>query len=391
MNGRLIISESGRDRIHELYDERTVIGRGVDADLNLKNPAVASAHCEVKRTATGFKVVDLETTDGTKVNGQLINQQTLQNGDTIQIGEVRITYLGESGAVERPAKKAPPQPLTFHPTDAQGEPHRFYRHEQKRGLGSGPKAALILAALGILALILVWLGRSIPNEEPIGRYRDAVSMLDDEAASARSIEQAIQILENLPPGTVQERDLVHMIETAKGRLFNLVGPVMNQEAQDEFTRIMQYYKSHSEDIGYLQGQVRYFREHYPETGQLVQLEETLEEVLAGGPEGKKKWSEAQQFLRHALKNADFRGAFDALTKLDGDAIMVRAHGPRIATYRNTFERAFKRHFEDMKARALSAHEAGDTERARRIYAQLANVGLEPYSSQAKTLLNSLGG
>ncbi|NRA97591.1 MAG: FHA domain-containing protein [Planctomycetes bacterium] len=390
MNGKLIVSEHGRDRIHELCDEQTIVGRGMDSDLHLKHPDVAAEHCAIKRTPSGFKVVDLETNEGTKVNGHLVNQHVLQNGDTIQVGAVRITYLGDSGAPGQASRKAPPPPLTSHPTNAEGEPHRFYRHEQKAGLGSGTKVALILAALGILALILVSLGQNVPNEASILRFQEARRLLENKN-DPRSIQRAIEILKNLPPGAVQERDRVNMVYAAESRLLDLGGGVVDQKAEIEFTRIMQYYNSHKEDIGYLKGQVRSCREHFPASAQLLKLEATLEDVLAGGEEGKQKWSAAQEFLRHALKNAEFKGAFETLAQLEGDAAMLRIHGSRIATYRRTFERAFKSHFEIMTARALSAHERGKTELAQRIYAQLADVGLEPYASQARTLLESLDG
>ncbi len=390
MNGKLIVSEHGRDRIPELCDEQTIVGRGRDADLHLKHPNVAAEHCAIKRTPSGFKVVDLETIEGTKVNGHLVNQHVLQNGDTIQIGEVRITFLGDSGAPEQPSRKAPQPPLTSHPTNAEGEPHRFYRHDQKTGLGTGPKVALIIAALGILTLILVSLGQNVPNEAGVLRFQEARRLLENEK-DPRSIKRAIEILENLPPGTVQEHDRVNMIYAAQSRLLDLGNGGVDPKAEIEFTRIMQYYNNHKENIGYLKGQVRDFREHFPGSGQLLKLEATLEDALGGGEEGRQKWSAAQEFLRHALKNAEFKGALETLAQLEGDAAMLRIHGSRIATYRRTFERAFKSHFEIMTARALSAHERGKTELARLIYSQLEDAGLEPYASQARTLLESLDG
>ncbi|MAG55374.1 MAG: hypothetical protein CMJ83_03700 [Planctomycetes bacterium] len=387
MNGKLIVSEAGRDRVHELCDERTVIGTGVDADLHLKQAEVASAHCEIKRTSSGFKIVDLETASGTTINGNVVNQHALQNGDTIQLGAARLTYLGDSAATKAKPKSAPPSPLTFHPTNEEGEPRRFYRHEGQSGLGAGPKAALILAALSILALILVWLGKSIPNEEGRKQLQEAQALIAKK--NVGSVRKGLRLLETLPPGTIQERTLEEMKEKAKEKIFNLERGKTNIEAENEFRRILEYHLSHKNDTGYLRSQIPLFKKRYPDSQRIEELERRLSTAAGGGASKQAAWDAAEDGLRTFLGKDDYKGAFDVLKRMEADDDFVRGHGTRIATYRGTLERQFGRHFAKEKTRALALHQQGKVELAKRIYQTLASVGCEPYSSQAKLLLTKL--
>lgn len=393
MNGKLIVSEGGRDRVHELCDARTIVGRGADADLHLREEGVSPAHCEVTRIDGGFKVVDLETAEGTKVNGQFVNHHVLKNGDTIQVGSARITYLGDSAPEKKPSRAAPPPPLKVHPTNADGEPQRFYRHEQNPGLPSGAKAAIILAVISLLALILVWMGSTVPNEEGHQEYAEARALIarGERDGDPRALEKGIAILEGLPPGVVHETDLEFQIDKAKGRLLELVGDVEETKAEAEYRRIIEYWESHPDDVGYLRGQTRFFKDAYPESGLIKDLERRLTEAQSGGKEGIKRWEKAQDDLRLSLRGKDFKAAFAKLRELEADPTLSAIHSGSIATYRKTFERAFKDHFAAEKERALRAFQGGDVTRAKDIYRGLVEVGLEPYATQAKALLGKLGG
>jgi len=388
MSGKLIVSESGRDRVHELCDARTVIGVGGDADLHLRQEDVAPAHCEVARIEGGFKVVDLETAEGTRVNGQYVNQHVLKNGDTIQVGSARITYLGASAPEKKPSRAAPPIPLKVHPTDDNGEPQRFYRHEQNPGLPSGAKAAIILAVISLLALILVWMGKTVPNEEGHRNYREARALV--ESNSARSIKEGIAMLKALPPGVVHDRDLEFLLDKAKGRLFDLEGDVAESKAEAEYRRIIEYAEAHPDDVGYLRGQTRFFRDAYPESGLIKDLESRLTTAQAGGHAGIARWEKAQDELRDALQARNYRAGFTLLGRLEDDAQLAELYSGTLATYRNTFERAFKQHFAAEKERALEAFQSGNVSRARKIYQGLVDAQIEPYSGQAKALIGKLG-
>jgi pSer/pThr/pTyr-binding forkhead associated (FHA) protein len=70
--------------------ERIVIGRGRKADLALAEVTISRAHAVIGFGAQGFFVEDLDSTNGTMVNGAPVQKQMLKNDDEIQMGKLRI-------------------------------------------------------------------------------------------------------------------------------------------------------------------------------------------------------------------------------------------------------------------------------------------------------------
>jgi pSer/pThr/pTyr-binding forkhead associated (FHA) protein len=70
--------------------ERIVIGRGRKADLALAEATISRAHAAVGFDTDGFFIEDLDSTNGTRVNGAPVVKQHLKNDDEIQMGKLRI-------------------------------------------------------------------------------------------------------------------------------------------------------------------------------------------------------------------------------------------------------------------------------------------------------------
>jgi diguanylate cyclase (GGDEF)-like protein len=102
-----VIAGSGTDfgKHFVLERQRTAIGREKVNDIALNDGKVSKAHCEVSviRSARGIEqigILDLDSTNGTYVNGQAVVQATLKAGDKIQAGET-ILQLSYSDEIER--------------------------------------------------------------------------------------------------------------------------------------------------------------------------------------------------------------------------------------------------------------------------------------------------
>jgi pSer/pThr/pTyr-binding forkhead associated (FHA) protein len=67
------------------------IGRSTGADFIVDAPLVSRVHCRLTAGATGLEVVDLESTNGTFVNGARTDRAILQNGDKLGVGRVELT------------------------------------------------------------------------------------------------------------------------------------------------------------------------------------------------------------------------------------------------------------------------------------------------------------
>jgi hypothetical protein len=79
------------DRI-TLSEKPVLIGRLPDCEITLADPNVSRRHAEVRPFGTGFLVVDLGSTNGTKVNGTTVSEHQLQDGDSITVGATRIRF-----------------------------------------------------------------------------------------------------------------------------------------------------------------------------------------------------------------------------------------------------------------------------------------------------------
>ncbi len=85
--------------IHHVHikRDRTTLGRKPYNHIVLTDSAVSGEHCvfELKGLADVF-VQDLGSTNGTYINGHMVQKQLLQDGDVIAIGQVRIEYLSSN-------------------------------------------------------------------------------------------------------------------------------------------------------------------------------------------------------------------------------------------------------------------------------------------------------
>jgi hypothetical protein len=75
-----------------LANETAVIGRLPDCAVPLSDPQVSRNHAEIRRGPDGFRVVDLGSTNGTSVNGTIVGEQLLRDGDEIGVGNTMIRY-----------------------------------------------------------------------------------------------------------------------------------------------------------------------------------------------------------------------------------------------------------------------------------------------------------
>jgi pSer/pThr/pTyr-binding forkhead associated (FHA) protein len=85
-------------RVLPLGFGRHTIGRTAPADLVIDEPSVSARHAEVEVKADGVYLVNLLSTNGTRVNGGAINTCRLVPGDEIEFGRVRMTFAAGRAA-----------------------------------------------------------------------------------------------------------------------------------------------------------------------------------------------------------------------------------------------------------------------------------------------------
>jgi len=77
----------------QLTKDRTTFGRRPYNDVVIDNLAVSGEHAVALMSGADVVIEDLNSTNGTYVNGRAVKKQLLQNGDTIELGKYKVRYL----------------------------------------------------------------------------------------------------------------------------------------------------------------------------------------------------------------------------------------------------------------------------------------------------------
>ncbi len=80
-----------------LTGEMIVVGRDATCDMVLAERQVSRQHIQIKRAGEDYRVVDLESKNGTWLNGKpLKGEASLQNGDQIDLAQVvRLVFVAK--------------------------------------------------------------------------------------------------------------------------------------------------------------------------------------------------------------------------------------------------------------------------------------------------------
>lgn len=97
----IVLSGRAVGKMYKLAPGEHTLGRSTDADIRLDDEGVSRLHATMRRRSDGtVEVSDLESTNGTYVNGSQIRHFTLSDGDRIQIGSVTILKFSYQDSLE---------------------------------------------------------------------------------------------------------------------------------------------------------------------------------------------------------------------------------------------------------------------------------------------------
>jgi hypothetical protein len=97
---RLVLSIDGQELAeYNMSKERYTIGRLPDNDIRIDNPAVSGHHALIINILNDSFLEDLNSTNGTYVNGKIVKKHAMQHGDVITVGHHALRFV-DSGADE---------------------------------------------------------------------------------------------------------------------------------------------------------------------------------------------------------------------------------------------------------------------------------------------------
>jgi ribosomal protein L40E len=96
IGGPALVVRSGGGRSGETFPlegERVTVGRSPDCDIFLDDVTVSRKHAALTKDGNGFSIQDEGSLNGTFVNRRRVEGAQLEDGDEIQIGKYRLTFL----------------------------------------------------------------------------------------------------------------------------------------------------------------------------------------------------------------------------------------------------------------------------------------------------------
>ncbi len=113
---KLVLLSAGMSgRSHELKVDKTTIGRVDDNTFQIPEPSVSSHHCEVLLRGSDVVVHDLNSTNGTYVNGEKITESVIKPGQVLRLGQIELRLETESSGA---TSSLPPAGSTPAPSPA---------------------------------------------------------------------------------------------------------------------------------------------------------------------------------------------------------------------------------------------------------------------------------
>jgi pSer/pThr/pTyr-binding forkhead associated (FHA) protein len=147
---KLVISGTA----HELVENLITIGRGPDNMIVINDPSVSSHHAQLHLVGETYRLKDLDSTNGTRVNGIPARETALRFDDRIRFGAAEARYepdtTGSQPLPQLEEIEARPAELSAAPVDfANASP---FSHQKNQ---TNPTHTAILTASAIVLLIFL--------------------------------------------------------------------------------------------------------------------------------------------------------------------------------------------------------------------------------------------
>jgi len=138
----------------DLLGPEISVGRVADNKIQVEHASVSGHHALLKLSGLDYILKDLDSTNGTRVNGDKISEQKLRRNDVVRLGNIELLYDSEHAPPGQPMP-SPSERVNLAECASKGRPPDFTNASPivKRLRGAPDKMwAWILSVLGILAV-----------------------------------------------------------------------------------------------------------------------------------------------------------------------------------------------------------------------------------------------
>ena len=177
---------SGDSKIYPLDKPKLVIGRSVEADLNLLDPLVSRKHCVIEKRDDAYIVRNVSTTNPLLLNEQAIAEKRLYAGDQLKIGSAALAFISD------------------RPEDAKRLDTRMIKQKKQWGMRFWIAVSLLLVFAGYYGYIqaytplkIKWALKSVTRQIQAEKFVSAQNTLKHLLDLNLPLEQSHQAMEML--------------------------------------------------------------------------------------------------------------------------------------------------------------------------------------------------
>ena len=117
--GKLVVSLDGVViKEVQITKDKTTLGRRPYNDIVIDNLAVSGEHAVLQMVGSDVFIEDLNSTNGTYINGKAVKKQLLAHNDTVEIGKYKIKYIVDDGVDYEKTMVLKPGSAIGHPGSA---------------------------------------------------------------------------------------------------------------------------------------------------------------------------------------------------------------------------------------------------------------------------------
>lgn len=150
----------------QLDKERLTIGRKPHNDIQIDNLAISGEHATIVTILNDSFLEDMNSTNGTLVNGQPIKKHFLRNNDVVELGKYKLKYMADlsdtAATIDEHEKAAAPRATPLRPEDMQlVEGGTRSNVGTRSGLGTRSNVAAGVAAAAVQLLSGANLGKEL--------------------------------------------------------------------------------------------------------------------------------------------------------------------------------------------------------------------------------------
>ncbi len=343
----LRIKDTGREYTHQIAGDLATLGRGDTNDIDIQDAKASKEHCRIERVGPRWKLVDLESKNGTKVNGEFKNKAWLGHGDVVQIGTAEMRF-GLEGAARpaAPAERAAAPGRRARPAaaDVQGDEGEEEELPPPRRRKSNMWLYMSLGPVGVvLVILLAKLGGEDSNNVTVlrrgeelakeGRYADAIQYMEQHGEPEENdytiVERRIKELrEGQAIHEKNARDMEAKAILSKLGLLILSynrGHVV-ESGPDKILPLMKQLREKYADTEWAEAAKKQWPAWYA-----GRVPESAVDVLGSGGRLKKDWDAAVERSEQFRKEFMFREAQEAVSRFVTDREALLGAGD-LATY-----------------------------------------------------------